>query len=165
MSPFYGNYILSAYAQLGQVQAGIDLMRRYWGGMLARGTTTWWECFDPSFPPDMNWALDRMPYVSLCHGWSSGPTSYLTEVVLGVKPTTGGFESVTIQPQLGDLIWADGTVPTPHGSVRLHVKKGANGIVCTLTLPAGIHALVKLSGRTVSLDHAGTFTLRGAEIQ
>lgn len=163
MSPYYGNYVLSAYGRLGQVQAGIDLMRRYWGGMLARGTTTWWECFDPSFPQDMNWSLDRMPYLSLCHGWSSGPTSYLTESVLGVKPTSGGFKTVTIQPQLGDLAWAEGTVPTPHGSLRLHVKKGADGLVCALTLPAGIHALAKLPGLTVSLDHAGTYTLRSAD--
>lgn len=160
MSPFYGNYVLSAYGKLGQVQAGIDLMRRYWGGMLARGATTWWEVFDPSFSQDVNWSLDRMPYVSLCHGWSSGPTSYLTEVVLGVQPTAGGFDQVTIQPQLGDLAWAEGTVPTPHGKIRLRVQKGADKVVCTLTLPAGIHALVKLSGRTVPIDRAGTYTLR-----
>ncbi len=160
MSPYYGNYVLSAYGKLGQVQAGIDLLRRYWGGMLARGATTWWEVFDPSFAPDMNWALDRMPYVSLCHGWSSGPTSYLTEVVLGVKPTAGGFQSVTIQPELGDLTWAEGTVPTPRGSIRVHVRKDTDGsVVCTLTLPAGIHALVKLPGRTVSLDRAGRYKL------
>ncbi len=161
MSPYYGNYVLSAYGKLGQYQAGIDLLRRYWGGMLQRGATTWWEVFDPSFPQDMNWALPRMPYVSLCHGWSSGPTSYLTEVILGVKPTDGGFKSVVIQPEIGDLNWVEGTVPTPRGSIRLHVQKGTDAIACTLVLPAGIHALVKLPGRTVSLDHAGTYTLHG----
>ena len=162
MSPYYGHYVLSAYGQMGRYQAGIDLLRRYWGGMLARGATTWWEVFDPSFPQDANWSLDRMPYVSLCHGWSSGPTSYLTEQILGVRPTAGGFTSVLIQPELGDLTWVEGTVPTPQGRLHLRAAKSSNGIVCTLNLPAGIHALVKLPGRTVTLDHAGRYTLRAA---
>lgn len=161
MSPFGGNYVLRAYGKLGQFQAGIDLVRRYWGLMLARGTSTLWEEFDPAFPQDMNVILGKMPYLSLSHGWSSGPTSYLTEYVLGVQPTAGGFRSVTIQPELGDLKWATGAVPTPHGDIKLHVGKVPNGIVCTLTLPGGIHAIVKLPGRTVTLDRAGKYVLKG----
>ncbi len=160
MSPYYGNYVLLAYGKMGQCQAGIDLVRRYWGAMLSRGTTTWWEQFDPSFPLDMNVVLDRMPYLSLSHGWSSGPTSFLTEYVLGVQPTAGGFKSMVIQPELGDLKWAAGTVPTPHGAIQMYVNKASKGIVCTLTLPSGVHAVVKLPGRTVTLDHAGRYVLK-----
>jgi alpha-L-rhamnosidase len=160
ISPYYGNYVLQAYAYLDKYQAGIDLIRRYWGAMLARGTMTWWEEFDPSFPPDMNVILGKMPYLSLCHGWSSGPTSFLTEHILGVQPTSGGFQTVTIQPELGDLAWVSGTVPTPHGPIFLRVDKSGPGMVCHLTLPAGIHTAVTLSGRTVTLDHAGQYTLR-----
>jgi len=160
MSPYYGNYVLSAYGKMGQTQAGIDLLRRYWGAMLARETTTWWEEFDPSFPTDMSVILSKMPYLSLSHGWSSGPTSFLTEHILGVQPTGGGFQSVLIQPHLGDLKWAEGTVPTPHGSIHLRVDKSQNGIACALALPSGIHALVKLPGRTVTLDHAGKYLLK-----
>ncbi len=161
MSPFYGNYVLSAYGKMGQYQAGIDLLRRYWGAMLLRGATTWWEVFDPSFSQDMNRALTKMPYVSLCHGWSSGPTSYLTETILGVQPTTGGFKNVIIAPELGDLTWAEGTVPTPQGNIHIHVEKSANGMVCTLSLPDNIHAQVKLPGRTVAIERAGRYTVRG----
>ena len=161
MSPYYGNYVLRAYGKLGQYQAGIDLLRRYWGAMLTRGTMTWWECFDPSFPQDMNTVLTKMPYLSLSHGWSSGPTSYLTEYILGVQPTSGGFGSVVIQPELGDLAWAKGAVPTPHGTLHIFVKKSPGGITCTLTLPSGVHALVHLPSRTVTLDHAGRYTLQG----
>jgi hypothetical protein len=161
MSPFYGYYVLRAYGDLGQFQAGVDLLRRYWGAMLARGTKTWWECFDPSFAPDMAALLPKMPYLSLCHGWSSGPTSYLTECILGVRPVSGGFKDVVIQPELCDLKWAEGTVPTPHGDILLRVDKDAKGIACRVTLPAGVHAQVKLPARTVTLDHAGKYTLHG----
>ena len=160
MSPYYGNYVLQAYGKMGQCQAGINLVRRYWGAMLSRGATTWWEEFDPSLPQDMNLVLDKMPYLSLSHGWSSGPTSFLTEYVLGVQPTAGGFKSVVIQPNLGDLKWAAGTVPTPHGAIQVRADKAQKGIVCTLTLPSGVHALVKLPGRTVALDHAGKYVIK-----
>ncbi|KAJ7275643.1 bacterial alpha-L-rhamnosidase domain-containing protein [Mycena rebaudengoi] len=57
----------------------VALVREYWGGMLAAGADTFWECFDP---------LDarRSPYGdchnnSYCHAWSCTP-SYLLRVVL-----------------------------------------------------------------------------------
>jgi hypothetical protein len=160
MSPYYGNYVLRADAKMGQVQAGIDLLRRYWGAMSARGLTTGWEEFDPSFPKDMNQVIAKMPYLSLSHGWSTGPTSYLTECVLGVQPTAGGFSRVVIRPELGDLTWVQGTVPTPHGDIRLRAAKAPQGIVCTLTLPSGIHAVIILPDRTVTLDHTGKYVLK-----
>jgi len=161
LSPYYGYYVLCAYGTMGQSQEGIDFVRRYWGAMLARGTTTLWESFDPSFPQDMNVILSKMSYLSLSHGWASGPTSFLTEYVLGVRPTEGGFKNVTIQPQLGDLNWVEGTVPTPHGNIHLRAEKALAGLVCTLTLPQGIRAFVKLPKHTVTLQKAGTYTLKG----
>jgi alpha-L-rhamnosidase len=164
ISPYYGHYVLQAYSKMGQPQAGINLIRRYWGAMLARGTTIGWEQFDPSFPQDMNVNIAKMPYLSLSHGWSTGPTSFLTECVLGVEPTEGGFKSVVVQPHLGDLRWVKGTVPTPHGNIYLRAEQNPKGLVCTLTLPRGIRALVKLPGCTVTLDKAGRYTVRSSTI-
>jgi hypothetical protein len=160
MSPFYGYYVLRAYGKLGEEQAGIDLLRRYWGAMLVRGTTTWWECFDPTFPQDMNVVIAKMPYVSLCHGWSSGPTPFLTECILGVQPLSGGYGSVLIRPELCDLKWVSGTVPTPHGPIIVRAARAGKGTVCTVTLPPGIHASVVLPGKTTTLSRAGTYTVK-----
>ena len=98
----------------GQRQDGIDLIRRYWGAMMARGTTTLWEQFDPAMPADFNRVLDMTPYLSFSHGWSTGPTSFLSEYVLGVRPTSGGMQTVEIVPFLGDLAWAEGAMPAPR---------------------------------------------------
>ncbi len=161
ISPYYGHYVLRAYSQMGQPQAGIDLIRRYWGDMLTRTGTTGWEQFDPSFSRDMNQDIARMSYLSLSHGWATGPTSFLTECILGVTPTEGGFKTVTIEPQLGDLTWAEGTVPTPHGDIHLRAEKDATALTCTLTLPSSITALVKLPTRTITLTKPGKYTLKG----
>ena len=50
---------------------------------------------------------------SLCHGWASGPTAWLSQVVLGVKPLEPGCKRVRVAPQLGNLKWAEGKYPTP----------------------------------------------------
>ncbi len=75
---------------------------------------------------------------SRCQGWSASPTFDLTTYILGVRPTTPGFASMTIDPYLGSLRRASGRVPTPHGWVRASVI----GQVVDVDIPAGISAMV-----------------------
>ena len=164
ISPYYGNYVLYALSQGDDTEAGLRLLRGYWGGMLAEGATTFWEAYDPHWPRrdfhDNLYADDMHgTRVSLCHGWSAGPTAWLTDEVLGVRPTSGGFRTATIQPSLGDLRWAEGDIPTPRGPI--HIRAAQQGVVltCRLTLPPGIDAQVILPGRTVRLTRAGTYTV------
>ena len=159
MTPYYGNFVLQAMATLSHHQAGLDLIRRYWGDMLRRGATTWWEKFDPSWPDDFKWALDQTAYLSLCHGWSSGPTSYLTETVLGVRPTGAGFTTVEIRPELGDLTWAEGDVPTPNGVIHVRIMREQGRQTVVVMLPPHIAASIQLAGKTLAADHAGTYRL------
>lgn len=66
---------------------------------------------------------------SLCHGWASGPTSWLSEYVLGVQVVEPGCRVVRITPHLGDLEWVEGTFPTPYGVITIRHEKGADGKV------------------------------------
>jgi len=75
---------------------------------------------------------------SRCQGWSASPTFDLTTYVLGVRPTTPGFATMTIDPYLGTLGRVAGRVPTPHG----WVAAASDGAVVDVELPAGIVALV-----------------------
>jgi hypothetical protein len=127
--------------------------------MLRRGATTWWEKFSPGWPDDMKWVLNQTAYLSLCHGWSSGPTSYLTENVLGVRPTSAGFATTDIAPQLGDLAWAKGDVPTPHGVIRVQVERLPAGPSCIVMLPEKVTATIRLGRKILVADHPGTFRL------
>jgi len=79
-------------------------MRKFWGGMLNLGVTTFWAFFDPKVPTlhfhatltSMFNAIDdqgmRRDFVRLAHAWASGPASWLHEEVLGIKPLSAGFE-------------------------------------------------------------------------
>jgi hypothetical protein len=158
MSPYYGYFVLEALGKLGRHQDAIGLMRRYWGDMLRRGAVTWWEKFDPSWP-DFSSILTRMPILSLSHGWSSGPTTYLTEYVLGVRPTGAGFRTVEIQPHLGDLKWAEGDVPAPAGNIHVRAERRGGRLSVTVTLPKSVSATIRVSGKSLHAARPGTYRI------
>ena len=147
-TPYYNNFVIFALSRLGRTQQALNFIRYYWGGMMARGATTFWETYNPLWPKRhfAGYAMSR------CHGWSAGVTSWLTECVLGVQPKSGGFGQTTITPHLGGLTWVRGRVPTPHGNIALRVVKTSTAESITLTLPQGIHALVGVVGRSVTVN-------------
>lgn len=156
-STFYGLYMLEAQAMAGQYREAMDVIRRYWGGMLDMGATTFWEDFDLEWtknagrldeltPPgkkDIHGDFGAYCYPgyrhSLCHGWASGPTAWLTRHVLGVEVVEPGCRVLRIRPNLGDLEWAEGTYPTPYGIVSVKHTKDANGKVKSeIKAPKGV---------------------------
>ncbi|WP_229253806.1 alpha-L-rhamnosidase C-terminal domain-containing protein [Dyadobacter sp. NIV53] len=159
-STFYGYYMLQAKAKAGDYQGAMDCIRSYWGGMLDMGATTFWEDFDlawtknaapidelvPEGKDDIHGDFGAYCYKhlrhSLCHGWASGPTSWLTEHVLGVSVVETGCKTIRIQPNLGDLKWVEGTYPTPMGVVKIRHEKQENGkIKSTIDAPKGVKIL------------------------
>jgi len=157
MSTFYGIYILQAMAQAGNHQGAIDCIREYWGGMLDLGATTFWEDFDinwldgaaridelvPEGKTDVHASYGAHCYKglrhSLCHGWASGPTSWLIEQVLGVQVLDPGCTKIRLNPNLADLEWAEGAFPTPHGVVTVRHQKLREGRMSSVfTAPPGV---------------------------
>ncbi|MCC8089353.1 MAG: alpha-L-rhamnosidase [Rikenellaceae bacterium] len=156
-STFYGYYMLQAQALAGQYQTAMDIIREYWGGMLDMGATTFWEDFNmewlenaarldevtPSGKKDIHGDFGAFCYPgyrhSFCHGWSSGPTAWMTEHILGVKILEPGCKILKIEPYLGDLDWVEGTFPTPYGVVEIKHFIDNNGkINSTIKAPKGI---------------------------
>jgi hypothetical protein len=157
MSTFYGYYMLNARAKAGDYKGVLDNIREYWGAMLDLGATTFWEDFD------INWMKNaaRIDEVvpegkvnvhasyggycykgyrhSFCHGWASGPTTWLSRYVLGVEPLEAGCKKVRITPNLGDLKWVEGSFPTPYGVIEIkHTKQADGRIESEINAPEGI---------------------------
>ena len=158
ITPYSGYFLINALAKMNRKAESVDLIRRYWGAMLRRGATTWWEKFDPAWDQDFDKTLKKMHNLSSCHGWSSGPTSFLSEQVLGVRSTAAGFTSVTIQPFLGDLKWAEGDIPTPKGTIHIRSERRNSRISTRFSLPPGIHATLILSGQTIKISRPGFYS-------
>ncbi|MDR0559346.1 MAG: alpha-L-rhamnosidase [Prevotellaceae bacterium] len=161
-STFYGYYMLQAQAKAGNYQAAIDNIGNFWGGMLDMGATTFWEDFNldwldnaagidelvPEGKKDIHADFGDYCYKnlrhSLCHGWASGPTAWLTEHVLGVQVVAPGCKTLKIEPHLGNLEWVEGTFPTPHGIVSISHRKGADGKIKTdVKAPKGVSVKLK----------------------
>jgi alpha-L-rhamnosidase len=166
LTPYYASFLLDAYSQTGHTEDGLDLSRSLWGNMLAQGATTFWERYSPNWRwagPDLTLSPAGGDYeMSLCHAWSSGVTSWLTEQVLGVRPTSGGFQTAELIPDLGDLQWAEGTVPTPNGNLYARVTANGTDQTAHVDIPAGTTLDVGLTGQSVTVDGAAATPARRA---
>jgi alpha-L-rhamnosidase len=160
VSPYFNAYVLDAMAEMGHDRDALDWIRAYWGGMLKEGATSFWESYDLRWPktnPHLSLQADGTSgyFVSMAHGWSSGPTAWLTENVLGVREAQDGYKTVTIAPNLAGLDWARGSVPTPHGVISISIDKEKGMVV---DLPPGIEkASVRLPlepGKQLYVDGA-----------
>lgn len=149
ITPYYNFYVTTATAEAGHRREALQDIRNYWGEMVKEGATSTWEAYDPSWPKeDFHRSLQadngQGYFVSLAHGWSSGPTAWLTEQVLGIEPLEPGFREVSIRPDLVDLEWARGAEPTPQGMIRVDYRKAAQGLEAQIDLPRGVIGKVSL---------------------
>ncbi|MEI6178575.1 MAG: alpha-L-rhamnosidase C-terminal domain-containing protein, partial [Verrucomicrobiota bacterium] len=173
ISTFYGYYVLQALARSGDSDTALDFIRTYWGTMLDYGATTFWEDFnldwtdnaariDELVPPgkkDLHGDYGAYCYQgfrhSLCHGWASGPTAWLSEHVLGVTPLEPGCKLVGIAPQLGNLKWVEGDYPTPHGVIHVRHDRQADGTIQSkITVPPGVKVDKVNAGSSVRIEAA-----------
>jgi hypothetical protein len=159
ISPYYNYYVIRAMAEVGHRQEALGWIRKYWGGMLREGATSFWEAYDPDwYKEDFHSSLqsdNRSGYfVSLAHGWSAGPTAWLMEEVLGIQATGAGFKTVDVRPDLMDLEWAKGSEPTPHGLLRVEARKEGAGMKIGVDVPEGVEARVSVPGSSVSVNGA-----------
>ncbi len=133
------------------------VIRDYWRKMLDLDATTFWVDFNLDWIPNAC-GIDRLvpdgmkdihadfgAYCykglrhSLCHGRAAGPTAWLSEHILGVKPLQPGCTVLQIKPNLGKLESAEGAFPTPQGTVKVRHTRTASGKVDTaVTAPKGI---------------------------
>ena len=156
ITTFLGYYTLLAKGKAGDVGGAIDIIKKYWGRMIELGATTFWESFDylsseDAYPIDMIVPPDKKDIhgdfgafcyknfrASLCHGWASGPTPFLSRYVLGVNIMEPGCRKLLIKPHLGGLDWVRGTYPTPFGDVRIEAERNADKCAVKVDAPSEV---------------------------
>ncbi|KAL4746873.1 Six-hairpin glycosidase-like protein [Aspergillus terricola var. indicus] len=99
------------------VEAIDVLLNSLWAAMIDQDdyyTGTSWEYLYPDGRP----GLDL--FTSHAHPWGGAPTYVFTEYLLGVQPTSPGFERWAFRPVITGmgLSWVEGRVPTPRGSIK-----------------------------------------------
>ena len=137
ISPFVSGYELDARYAAGDALNAEALMTTEWGHMAGAGPdqtgTTWENVLASDGTPGLGTTTN------LSHGWSTAPTSALSGYVLGVQPDTAGYATWLVQPHPGGLAWAEGQVPTPHGTIGVSWagESGVTQFSMQVTAPAG----------------------------
>jgi hypothetical protein len=112
ISPYMGGLQVQAGFEAGRSAQALKLLRTEWGYMLDHGPGgTAWERIP------MHGRLTRKS--SAAHAWSTGATSALSQYVLGPAPVQPGWARWQVKPHPGDIGWARGAAPTPHGHIRV----------------------------------------------
>ncbi|MCD8124870.1 MAG: sugar hydrolase [Lachnospiraceae bacterium] len=73
-TPYMVHHLVEALILSGMQDRALQILRDYWGGMVARGADTFWEVYDPEHPAVSPYGSRAVN--SYCHAWSSTP-SYL----------------------------------------------------------------------------------------
>jgi hypothetical protein len=159
MTTFLSYYTLKAVAMGGDIQVAIDMLREYYGGMLKRGATTFWEDFDIEWregsgridellkenEKDIHGDYGAYCYKgfrhSLCHGWSSGVVPFIMEQVVGIEIMEAGCKKIRITPNIGSLKYVKANYPTPFGIIKIDIKNFDGRYDLTLDKPAEIEIM------------------------
>ena len=140
-------YAFTSYPEIvarfiaGRADSALDQIRRTYGWMDQHdpGTTNW-EGIGP------NGSLYEDAFTSMAHGWSTGVLPALTHHLLGARPTSPGYATWEVRPHPGDVAWAQGQLPTPHGGLSVAWENSATRFLLDVEVPRGTRADVVLPG-------------------
>mgnify|MGYP003307793557 CR=1 FL=1 len=154
LSTFQSYFILSALAHFGKYDEALSFLKKYYGGMLSVGSTTFWEDFDLEWLDNCS-RIDEMPNLqkkdihgdygkfcykgyrhSLCHGWSAGVIHYIVENIVGLKRIDSTH--FVLKPHLSDLKHIECNVPTIKGLIKIKIDNTLNEQNIEITTPKGI---------------------------
>lgn len=139
-STFMSYFILKALKKSGSNKS-VALLKEYYGAMLDRGATSFFEDFElswldgsgrideitPSGLKDLHGDYGAFCYKgfrhSLCHTWSSGIVAFIVEDIIGLR-TTDGFKTYTVEPDTSEVKNLQATIPTPYGAIDIRIKDG-----------------------------------------
>ncbi|MEU1972152.1 family 78 glycoside hydrolase catalytic domain [Microbacterium sp. NPDC019599] len=122
------------------------------------GATTIWESWDAVAP-------DGTPRpVSFNHYAFGCVDDWLYRRVAGLQPTSPGWRTVTIEPDLDSGIeWVQAHVGTPFGRLAVAWTRAGDGISVSATVPEGVRATLVAGGEEISLLSGASRHIVGAQ--
>ena len=91
------------------------------------------------------------PSRSDCHAWGAHPVFHYFATILGIRPAAPGFKAVRIEPQLGPLAFARGTLVHPGGAINADIRANGGRLSGEIELPEGIEGELRVNGATIPL--------------
>lgn len=152
ISPFISSFEIQAHLTIGATNRALDLIRRSWGWYLSNPNGTQSTVIE-GYLTNGSFAYRNYrgydydaSYVSHSHGWSSGPTSALTEYVLGLRVVERVGQKWVLSPGFGDLEWVEGGFVTSLGKFEARWEMQRHGYTVSWDTPKGTEGTVVLPG-------------------
>lgn len=134
-SPYMEKYVLEALFHMDAPDAALQRMKDRYAGMLSyKEYTTLFE----------GWGVGAEGFGggTINHAWSGGPLTLLSQKVCGIEPTSPGFKTFRVKPQMGSLTEASATVETHYGKIKVDLKKSGRKILMEIQVPEQTGAVV-----------------------
>ncbi|KAF9885487.1 hypothetical protein FE257_012814 [Aspergillus nanangensis] len=171
ISPFISSFEVQGHLNARQPERALDLIRRSWGWYLRNPNGTESTVIEGylrngtfGYRSDRGYMYDES-YVSHAHGWSAGPTSALTNYILGLTVTSPVGLTWKIAPQFGDLKSAEGGFMTSLGKFSVSWEKKLEHYTLHFVVPQGTRGNLTLpyirSGEEPSITIDGNDIYRG----
>lgn len=110
-----------------------------WKEMIELGLSTFPETTSPTTRSD-------------CHAWSASPCYDFLATICGVDSEQPGFNSIRIEPNLGNLTEASGVIPHPQGLIKVSYSKTTDGHwLAKIVLPGNLKGHFISKGRVIKL--------------
>ena len=153
-SPYMEKYVLEALFLMNEPSFALERMKARYEKMLAY--TDYTTLFE-------GWGIGAEGFGggTINHAWSGGPLTLLSQKVCGVAPTSPGFKTFSVAPQLGFLNEASTTIASVYGEIKVTVSKKGRKMTVQLVVPQGTEAeIIFPKGKPVKVA-SGAHTIEG----
>jgi len=145
ISPIMSAFHVVAAVSTENFTEAEHVLRSVWAPMCDKTSThftgTTWEFMLPDGTPFED------QFCSYAQLFSVGPTFILSKFVLGVEPTSPGYQTFLVSPRfpISGVNWAQGRVPTPSGRpIVVRWQRFDQAWRLTCSAPAGLKGVVKV---------------------
>lgn len=148
-------YLLHVLSGNGYTDLAFDLLFREtppsWLYSVLRGATTMWEHWDSLREDGTFWRTDMNSFNHYAYG---AVFDWIFGVATGIKPAAPGYAEVSLSPHPDRRLgFADASIETRRGLVRVHWYYKDDAVYYEFEIPQGVTAHVRLpSGRTETLS-------------
>ena len=135
-SPYMEKYVLESLFLMQEPDAALARMKKRYQKMVESPYTTLWE----------GWGIGNEGFGggTYNHGWCGGPLALMMEYIAGVTPTSPGFATFQVKPELGPLTRATSVTHTVNGLIQVDIHRTTNSFELTLQAPPKTSATVFL---------------------
>ena len=147
-------YLLHVLSSNGYTDLAFDLLFREtppsWLYSVLRGATTMWEHWDSLKEDGTFWSTDMNSFNHYAYG---AVFDWIFGVAAGIRPAAPGYTEVSLSPHPDRRLgFADASIETRQGLVRVHWYYKGDAVYYEFEIPQGVTAHVRLpSGHTETL--------------